>query len=71
VRPPADWPDYDLTKAEYLQRFDPKAILIDDSPENVAGAKKAGVPALLFPQPWNEAGHSLDELLQQLTSRGA
>ena len=29
-------------------------ILVDDSPENVARARKKGGKALLFPAPWNE-----------------
>jgi phosphoglycolate phosphatase-like HAD superfamily hydrolase len=66
TRKPPAWPDYDLTKAGYLQWLNLDAILIDDSATNVMEVKAKGLDAMLFPQPWNPGAPSVPELLNQL-----
>jgi len=66
TRKPPGWPDYDLTKASYLQWLNLKAILIDDSTTNVTEMKEKGLDAMLFPQPWNDCSQSVSEILEQL-----
>ena len=66
TRKPPTWPDYDLTKAGYLQWLNLDAILIDDSATNVMEVKEKGLHATLFPQPWNPGAQSVSEILTQL-----
>ena len=49
------------------------AVLVDDSPQNLAAAEAVGVPGILIPQPWNDAPGTvadalarLDELLESI-----
>ena len=65
-RKPADWPDYDLTKAAYLDWVNLDAVLIDDSETNILQVKDRGRPAILFPQPWNHGTASVADVLTQL-----
>ena len=66
TRKPPAWPNYDLTKAGYLEWLNLDAILIDDSETNVMEVKEKGLDAILFPQPWNAAAQSVSEILNQL-----
>jgi hypothetical protein len=66
TRKPPGWPDYDLRKVDYLQWLDVQGVLLDDSATNVAEVKSAGIPALLFPQPWNGSTETVPEVLAQL-----
>ena len=66
IRKPATWPDYDLRKVEYMQWLDVRGVLLDDSLANVAEVKSAGLPALLFPQPWNGSTETVPGVLAQL-----
>ena len=71
---PSPRPDFQLgsqlfrTKGEAAAAFGPDAVLIDDSPANIADAAKHGCRTLLFPAPWNEkrnrsAADFLNELI--------
>jgi hypothetical protein len=60
-------PDYDKTKAEWLQWISIVDVLIDDSPANLAGARQNGIHTVMIPQPWNDAGGALKESLKELS----
>jgi len=60
-------PAYDLDKGAWLARLGTPAVLVDDSPQNVAAATAAGAVALFWPRPWNGCGASVAETLQALT----
>ena len=61
-------PDYDRTKAEFLEWWGRGDILVDDSPANIEGARRAGLKTILVPQPWNGRRDSLAEGLRELTA---
>ena len=42
------------SKGEALSSLGDNAVLIDDSPLNIADAEKYGCRTMLFPAPWNE-----------------
>lgn len=53
------------TKGEFLSWFGLADVLVDDSPANLEGAREAGVDALAFPRPWNDApGTAADALMR-------
>ena len=54
------------TKSEFLRWWGKGDILIDDSLENVAGARSLGMHALLFPRPWNTSSLTIAETLEEL-----
>jgi hypothetical protein len=62
-----DLPTYDVDKGAWLARLGTSAILVDDSPQNVAAATAAGAVALCWPRPWNGCGASVAETLHALT----
>ena len=62
-----DLPTYDVDKGAWLRRLGTSAILVDDSPQNVAAATAAGAVALCWPRPWNGCGASVAETLHALT----
>jgi len=44
-------------------------VFVDDSQENVDTVRRAGVPALLFPRPWNaDSGRPVADLLSELAA---
>jgi hypothetical protein len=60
-------PTYDADKGAWLARLGTSAVLVDDSPQNVAAATEAGAVALRWPRPWNGSRASVSETLQALT----
>ena len=46
-------PAYDYTKSDFLDWWGRGDILVDDSPENIAGAQRIGISGILYGQPWN------------------
>jgi hypothetical protein len=59
-------PRYEDDKADALRRLGPVDLFIDDSPDHVVAAEKAGIHALFFPRPWNHSGMSITETLASL-----
>ncbi len=66
-RPGEDVPIYDADKGAWLARRRHPAILVDDSPRNIASAVAAGAAALCWPRPWNGVAASVSGTLQALT----
>jgi FMN phosphatase YigB (HAD superfamily) len=54
-------------KAEFLRWWGKGDVLVDDNPQNVAGALSIGMDAVLIPRPWNRTGLNLKEALETLT----
>ena len=65
-RPDARTPLYDRDKGGFLEWLGRADLFVDDSAENIALAQKAGVRAILYPQPWNGSPHSVAAVLDQL-----
>ncbi len=61
-----DLPAHDADKGSILARLDGVAVLVDDSPKNIAAAEAVGVPGVLVPQPWNDAPGTLTDALGRL-----
>lgn len=59
-------PAYERSKGEVLQRLRCADYFIDDSVENVQEASELGICSYLFPQPWNQAPFSIEEILNDL-----
>jgi hypothetical protein len=68
-RPGTQTPLYDRDKGDFLEWLGCADFLIDDSAENVSLAHKAGVRAILYPQPWNRAAYSVDDVLSALSGQ--
>lgn len=66
TRFPDGVPVYDRGKVDYLAWFGKVDILVDDSEENIRGAESLGIRGVLYPQPWNRALQSPDEILRSL-----
>jgi hypothetical protein len=62
-----DLPIYDIDKGSWLARLGASAVLVDDSPQNLAAAAAVGATALCWPRPWNSGGTGVAETLQTLT----
>ena len=60
-------PDYDVDKGEALDWLGVADVLVDDSAEAVAAARRRGRDAVLVPRPWNGAAGDLDDALADLT----
>jgi phosphoglycolate phosphatase-like HAD superfamily hydrolase len=58
---------HDRSKKEFLEWLAHADILIDDSPENIHGARSIGITAVMMPQPWNDAPPGLEHMLHTLT----
>lgn len=65
-RQSAQAPLYDRDKGDFLEWLGRADFLVDDSAENIALAQKAGVRAILYPQPWNDATYSVGDILTTL-----
>ena len=65
-RPGEDLPDYDTDKGDILAWLDNVDVLVDDSPDNIAAAGRAGVKGILTPQPWNDAPGTIVDALARL-----
>jgi FMN phosphatase YigB (HAD superfamily) len=59
-----DLPPYDLTKGTFLNWLAQASVLVDDSETNVRQALQAGVPGVVFPQPWNQSRLSVAETIE-------
>jgi FMN phosphatase YigB (HAD superfamily) len=59
-------PTYDADKGEWLARHGGSSVLVDDSPQNIAAARAAGISTLSWPRPWND-GPPPAETLQALS----
>jgi hypothetical protein len=62
-------PRYDRHKGDFLAWLGGAELLVDDSPENVRLAGVVGIPAVLYPQPWNGATENLDSILGTLSGK--
>jgi hypothetical protein len=72
IRQPADWPVYEINKAEYLSAMEIRGLLIDDSLHNVNEVLALNSPHLTawaFPQPWNDSNQSVENILSELSKR--
>lgn len=67
-RPGVEAPTYDRTKADFLRWWGKVDLLVDDSPTHVAAAQRAGVCAVLWPQPWNAARATPAQALAAVTA---
>ena len=65
-RPGEQVPAYDTDKGSILARLDNVAVLVDDSPGNIASAAAVGVGGLLVGQPWNDAPGTITDALARL-----
>ena len=59
-------PNYENDKTEALKVLGPVHFFIDDHPDHVVAAQKAGIPALFFPRPWNHSGMSISVTLSRM-----
>jgi hypothetical protein len=66
-RPGQTLPDYDTDKGGALDWLGVADVLVDDSAEAVAAARRRGRDAVLVPRPWNGAAGDLDDALAHLT----
>jgi len=57
---------YDLSKKDFLYRFDKESILIDDNLKNIRDAMSLGLKTITFPRPWNGNTTNRIEILNQL-----
>jgi hypothetical protein len=62
-----DLPIYDIDKGSWLARLGASAVLVDDSPQNLAAAAAVGATPLRWPRPWNGGGTGVAETLHKLT----
>ena len=60
-------PAYDSSKGELLRSLGPVDGLVDDQPQNLESARNAGIPAVLFPRPWNDAPADVQETFDVVT----
>jgi hypothetical protein len=58
---------YDRNKSDFLGWLGCADFFIDDNAENLAAALKPRLRTLLYPQPWNRASHTVDDVLRTLT----
>lgn len=62
----ADCPDYDQSKAEFLQWISKVDVLVEDNESNAKAAAQIGVQSILVDRPWNSSDLSLTNALSQL-----
>ena len=60
-------PEYDLSKAAFLNWFEKADFFIDDMPENIEAAESTGIEAFEYPQPWNKSPFTVEEILNSLS----
>ena len=65
-RPEDDSPALDPDKEHALRFLGLGSVMIDDRPDNLDGARQAGLQVIRFPRPWNGGGSPL-AALDQLT----
>ena len=66
-RQAADVPVYDRDKGEFLQWWGQGDVLVDDSESNLCTAQRLGIRCVLYPQPWNRSGATVQETLRSLS----
>jgi phosphoglycolate phosphatase-like HAD superfamily hydrolase len=66
-RPGTQVPLYDRDKGDFLEWLGRADFFVDDSTDNIALAQRAGIKAILYPQPWNGATYSPGDVLRTLT----
>lgn len=66
-----DVPDSGVAKREIIAQFQRAEFFIDDSPENLDGARDLVGETLLIPQPWNGARGSIRDVLDVLSRAAA
>jgi len=59
-------PQYDRTKVDYLRWLGHYTVLVDDDLDTVGAARRAGLRAVLFPQPWNRSKDTVDQALAKI-----
>ena len=64
TRPDDDAPALDPDKEHALRFLALGSVMIDDRPENLDGARRAGLEAIRFPRPWNGGGNPRTALAQ-------
>jgi phosphoglycolate phosphatase-like HAD superfamily hydrolase len=68
-RPNPETPLYDRNKGDFLTWLGGVDFLVDDSPDNVRAAEALGIGAVLYPQPWNHATQTVDDVLHALAGK--
>ncbi len=66
-RPAEDLPDWERDKEDALRWLGIGDILVDDSPANLEGGRRAGLVAVTMPHPWNGSAATIGEALEKLT----
>lgn len=56
-------PEYDRDKGDFLSWASKVALIVDDSPSNIASAERVGCKGVLIPRPWNGNKGSIEESL--------
>jgi hypothetical protein len=62
-------PAYDCDKGDWLRWVGVGDILVDDSPANQKAAIELGLKTVLVPQPWNQAGGTINDALTELSRK--
>ena len=62
-------PVYGEGKGDFLRSFGKADLLIDDAPENIESASKAGIRTLVFPRPWNGAKMTIGQTLAAIAEK--
>ena len=68
IRSGIKYPEYDLTKADYLKKIEHTDIIIEDNEKNILDAENISIKGLLIKRPWNNGSYSIENALQYLTS---
>ncbi|MFH1877198.1 MAG: hypothetical protein ABH883_00115 [Candidatus Omnitrophota bacterium] len=59
-------PEYDRSKAGYLKWLGKVDILVEDSEQNIEGARALGIRGMLVARPWNKKGLSVSGVLKKI-----
>jgi FMN phosphatase YigB (HAD superfamily) len=62
-------PTYDRDKGDWLRWIRVGDVLVDDSPANQKAAMELGLKTVLVPQPWNQAGGTINDALTELSRK--
>lgn len=65
---PREVPQFDRDKISYLRWLGHFTVLVDDDINVVGAARRAGLRAVLFPQPWNQCRDTVDQCLGKLSA---